>query len=111
MAANTKVGLGFGDPLTVVEKASADSPYTVQSTDQVVALTVDGSITVNLSTAATFGLNKRLIIKDVSGGAGVNNVTIDGAGAETIDGRSSILLTSNYATVTLMAVTGGWAVV
>ena len=36
------------------------------------------------------------IIKDESGAAGTNNITIATGGSETIDGVSTITITSNY---------------
>lgn len=37
-----------------------------------------------------------IIVKDESGGAAANNITIDTEGAETIDGAASITITANY---------------
>lgn len=37
-----------------------------------------------------------MIIKDESGGAGSNNITIDTEGTETIDGAASVVITVNY---------------
>jgi len=45
----------------------------------------------------------RFTVKDESGGANANNITIVTGGAETIDGASSIAITENYGSVTLYA--------
>ena len=71
---------GFG-VLNKVVITSADSPYTLKyTTDLLICDTSGGAITVNLYSAAAIQ-NKRRTIKNI----GANNATIDGSGAETID--------------------------
>lgn len=41
-------------------------------------------------------LGRRILIKDGKGDAGSNNITIDGSGAETIDGSATITIATNY---------------
>ena len=57
---------------------------------------------VTLPTAASAGSGFTLIIKDESGSASVaNTITIDGNGAETIDGAPSTVLDAAYESVRL----------
>ncbi len=61
--------------------------------------------TLTLSTAdIAFGSTARpcfLTVKDESGGAAAQNITIDTQGAETIDGAASVVISANYGSVTL----------
>ena len=44
-----------------------------------------------------------LVVKDVTGSAATNNITITTPGAETIDGAATYVINSNYASVTIVA--------
>ena len=91
-------------------KATADSPYTVAATDYYIGLTTDGAITVNLP--AVSGQEGRvLFIKDVSGAAGTNNITIEGSGSETIDGQETQVINTNFASITLICSDTTWSIV
>jgi hypothetical protein len=86
--------------------AVADSPYTVPASVSV--LYVDssgGAVTVNLSLAAA-RLGVPLVIKDIGGAASSNNITINRAGAETIDSLTAITLSADYGGVRLNPRTG-----
>lgn len=66
---------------------NADSPYTLQDGDGILLCdTTAGAITVNLPATASH-VGRVLTIKKTSGG--VNAVTLDGNGAETIDGSAT----------------------
>jgi len=45
--------------------------------------------------------DRTVIIKDSGGNAGINNITIDIEGSETIDGNSTFVIDSNYGSITL----------
>lgn len=75
----------------------ADSPYTAVIADYLLlANTAGGAITINLPAVAT-SAGRRLKIKKTN--AEANNVTIDGAGAETIDGAATQVLAAQWASV------------
>lgn len=93
-------------PLNV---ASVTANYTATENDLVVlADATTGAITVTLpSTHGREG--RRLIVKktDSSG----NAVTIDGNGAETIDGATTVALSTQYATREMVSDLSNWHVV
>lgn len=64
--------------------------------------------TITLPAAATVGAGKVLVIKDESGGAGTNNITIDGNGSETVDGGLTFAINNNYGSVNLMCDGSNW---
>jgi hypothetical protein len=103
-----------GVAFRTVTKAFADSPYTLLASDWTVRVNaVGGAIIVNLPTAAAaFGTTPatgRVInVKKVD--AGVNTVTIEGAGAETIDGALNVVLTVQWQSVTLQSNGTSWDV-
>lgn len=72
----------------------ASSPYTVAAADFLLLVDTNAARTVNLP--AISGGIRLLIVKDKTGLAGANNITIDGSGAETIDGAATNVISSNY---------------
>lgn len=82
--------------------ATSEDPYIVTSTDYYIAVNVSGGpTTVKLPNAPT--TNRIIIIKDVTGSAATNNITITTVGGEvTIDGSVTYVLNTNYASVILV---------
>lgn len=74
------------------------SSYTASVTDGYIGVNYSGSVAISLPAGTT---NQYLIIKDESGAAGVNNITITANGSETIDGSSSAIINSNYGIKTI----------
>lgn len=93
------------------ETTSAKSAdYTVTDTDGITTVLMTTGATdrtVTLPTAAD-NSGRKLVIKKVDSGTGV--VTVDGEGAETIDGAASVCLQSQYDSVTLICDGTGWHV-
>ena len=58
--------------------------------------------------SATVEEGRVVIIKDESGGAGTNNITIATEGAETIDGANTYTIGNNYGAVTLISDGTNW---
>ena len=83
--------------------------YTVLSSDDIVAVT-DTTVarTITLSNAVSSIASKVIIVKDESGNAGINYITIDTEGSQTIDGQSSIQLQANYNSVSLYSDGTNW---
>lgn len=80
---------------------------TVTTSDGLIGInkTVPEATTVNLLAAAS---GFPLTVKDVAGNAGTYNITLTPSGAETIDGASSFVIGSDWQSITLTPVTGGW---
>lgn len=77
----------------------AMSPYTVLSTDTVLYVdTSGGAVTINLQAAAA-RLGVPLVVKDITGNANANNVTLTPNGVETIDGLATYPINVDF---------GGW---
>lgn len=87
----------------------AMSPYSALVTDYLILVdTSGGAVVINLGAAAGRG-NKEITIKDSSGNAATNNVTINRNGADTIDGLTALTLASDFDSATLAPKTGGYA--
>ncbi len=85
--------------------------YTVTEPTTVVRVNVGSAATIQLGSAIPLGQQVALpkTIEDVSGNAGTNHITIVPAGTETINGLSSIVITVNYGSFTLVPQgSGGW---
>lgn len=84
----------------ITEIDDTDSTYTVLSTDQMISCDVSsGVITINLPNSTTTG--RRIWIKDNSGNAATNNITLTTPGGTvTIDGVTSYAMNTDYQSVT-----------
>jgi len=85
---------------------SSDSPYTVLSTDyMLVCDAADGNMTINIPSAT--GSGSTLIIKKVD--STDHEVAIEGDGSDTIDGETSMILKTQYTSITIKdAATATW---
>lgn len=93
----------------VIAKTAA---YTVAIDDATKVVTVDataGAVTVTLLPAATAGDGFEVTVKKID--SSVNAVTIDGNGAETIDGATTLVLGSQYHSATLRCDGAAWHLV
>lgn len=87
------------------------SPYTVLATDNFLAVdTSGGAITINLP-VATSRAGVPLTIKDVTGNALANNVTINPNGAEKVDTLAPYLIDADFGGARFVPkASGGWTV-
>jgi hypothetical protein len=88
----------------------ASSPYSPSSTTDY-TLGCDssgGTIVINLPALGWIG--QTLIVKDETGSAGTNSITINAPGGHTIDGASSVVIGTNYGVVTLYSNGLNWTV-
>jgi hypothetical protein len=80
----------------------AASPYTVLATDQYISVdTSGGAITLRFPNAPTS--NREWVVKDRTGNAGINNITITTVGGAVLfDGSTSYVINANYGSVQLI---------
>jgi len=84
--------------------------YTAKASDSIVAVTdTTTGRTVTLPDAATVGKGRTITIKDISGGAGTNNITLSPA-TGTIDGAASQVINVNYGAYKLYSDGTNWKV-
>lgn len=100
------------EPATIV----TTTPYTITVADTYLYINVAGPVTLNLPTAALWlpvhTNGHPLTIKDISGAARVNNIIINRAGSDTIDGATSFQILSDYGGVRIRPPqAGSWAIV
>jgi hypothetical protein len=88
----------------------ADSPYTVQPTDYYISAdTSGGAITVNFPDAPTE--NTSYIIKDRTGDASINNITVKSlSGVTTVDEAASKPIAGNYGAMQLLYHSGNYEI-
>lgn len=102
------IAVGTQIPLEIVTLVNSDSPYTVLTTDSIIACnTTSGSITVNLPAAASVE-GRTYWIKKINGS---NTVTIEPNGAETIDGQANYLLLGLYDYIACVSTGAAWLII
>lgn len=100
------VGIGVGDS-NPTAKLQVDGSFAVKrlalvadgNSDDEVLIAVTSTAaprTITLQTADITAGTRLFFIKDESGGAGTNNITIATQGAETIDGAATLVISTNY---------------
>lgn len=98
-------GFVSAQPLTLnyTNVNHAASPYTVLTTDYYISVDCSaGTVTLNFPNAPTF--KQVWIVKDRTGNASTNNISITTPGGTvTIDGLTTYKITSNYGAINLLA--------
>lgn len=89
---------------TTTEALDNANDYACTDTTALRTLTLSASTLSLGSTSKWFYLE----VKDESGGAGTNNITIDTSGAETIDGVNSITISVDYGAAHLYSNGTNW---
>lgn len=83
--------------------SQSGTTYTIATNDFYVGMSNSGARTVTLCAANAVPAGFRLIIKDENGNALTNNVTINRAGADTIDGATTATIATNYGVLSLIS--------
>ncbi len=90
-------------------------PQTISATPSAVDKKVNIVLVISASLAITITLppaidmiNRLLYVKDISGNAAANNITVDADGAETIDGAATSVISSNYGIIMLYCNGENW---
>ena len=92
-----------------LNRTATATTYTALVTDHYIGVTSTASArTINLPAAATAGAGKTYIIKDESGAAGTNNITVDGNASETIDGAATKAISTNYGVLRVICDGSNW---
>lgn len=100
---------GAGQTVSITALDNTDSPYTVLSTDYHMSCdTTAGVLVVDLPNAPATGTS--YVVKDLSGTADTNNITISTAGAETIDGAATFVMNTEYESVNLLYNGSSWEI-
>lgn len=85
------------------------SPYTPLTTDQILEVdTSGGAVTIQMPLSVTRTLD--LEVKDITGNAAANPISVQRAGGENIDGLTTYPLDSAYAAAKFGPKTGGYYV-
>lgn len=105
-----QAGGGSGGGYTIVNVTS--TTYTATETSGRIVILVDaatagGNVTVNLPTAV--GNTAEFIVKKID--SGVNTVTIDGSGSETIDGTTTKVIYTQYVSISMVSNNANWFII
>jgi hypothetical protein len=83
------------------------TPYTQLATDTFLLVNKATAVTVDLLAASAAG-GYPITIKDTSGVAQTNNITITPNGSDTIEGLTTLVINTAWGGYMLFPVTGGW---
>lgn len=99
----TKINLsGVGTTITTV----TSTPYSATISDGTILVNVSSAATINLPTAVG-NSGQRLTVKNITN----NTVTLDGSGTQTIDGALTHVLSGIYEKVTIQSDGSNWHIV
>ena len=93
----------FADTLS---SSSSTSPDTINVSDNASYYVCDTSSTevfVRLPAASGAAAGRFFVIKDISGAASTNNITVQVSGTDTIDGASTHVISSNFGSATFIS--------
>ena len=89
----------------------AESAFAVSASIDVYGInTASTAVTVNLPAAGSVPEYKSYTFKDSGGNANSNNITIDGAASQTIDGQTTYVINTNGGAVTIISDGTGWQI-
>lgn len=96
------VGVFDTPPGDTVNRVAVAANYAAAGNEDVIGVTSTASArTITLPLAASIQPGQTIVVKDESGGAATNNITIVRSGGDTIDGATSKVLNANFGTVML----------
>jgi hypothetical protein len=97
-----------GGGISVVTKIAGDSPYSAVDGEVVLCNAGAGAITVTLPAAAS-NADAQITVKKIDNG--VNAVTVDGNGAETIDDATTAVIGTQFESITLVCDGSNWHII
>jgi hypothetical protein len=83
--------------------------YVPASNDALLLVNRAGTVAINLPSASSRA-GYPLTIKDISGAAQANNITINRNGSDTIEGLTSLIINAAWGAYRLIPVSGGWII-
>ncbi len=119
--ATNNIGFGEVNPLSTlhlngsltIKRVAVTTNYSITASDYMIAVTDTSSPrTVLLPSSGTVGAGKTYIIKDSSGAAATNNITVATDGIDVIDGSLTYMISNNHASVQLVSNgVAGWDII
>jgi hypothetical protein len=101
-------GLAINSSVSVKRTTVADANYTILSTDYLIVYTsLTTGRTATLPTAVSI-TGREYVVKDETGSAGTNNITIATTGGQTIDGAATKVINANYGVVKVYSNGANW---
>jgi hypothetical protein len=107
-------GVDFSKGLAV-NRTEISTTYNILSTDHIVGVSNTSSprlVVLPDVSSSDIDTGKQYVIKDESGAAGGNNITVSGQAGQLIDGVDAVTISSNYGSVKVYGVNGptvtGW---
>lgn len=91
-----------------IHRTAVSGDYSILSADYLLGVSTAAPRTLTLPSAATVGVGKIYVIKDETGTAATNNITIATTGGQTIDGSASVIINTNYAAVSVYTDGTNW---
>jgi hypothetical protein len=94
-----------------VNRTAVAANYTQLLSDYIIGVTSTAAPrTITLIASSNYSAANPgvIVVKDESGGAAANNITIDGNGAETINGAATLVINTNYGVAVLYNNGTGW---
>ena|SRR5882672_3801050 len=77
------------------------TPYSVLSTDYIVAVTVNAAgVTINLPAPSAQNVGQIFIVQDEVGNAGIHPITVQVTGGANINGSATLVMVNNYCSAT-----------
>jgi hypothetical protein len=91
-----EVGANYGSK-GLPPRTAVAANYTATGADRIVGVTSTAAArTVTLPAASAVPFGKEIVVKDESGAAGTNNITVAAAGADNIDAGTTLAIAANY---------------
>lgn len=85
--------------------------YQITDTDYYMGVNSAAPVTLNLPDAASVGSAKTYIIKDETGQAGTNNITIVPVAGQLIDGQANYVLAIGYESISIVCDGTNWSII
>ena len=85
----------------VNNRVAITSHYTASTNDYYIGASPTASLGIELPAASSLSIGQSFLIKDESGNANSYNITINPNGSDTIEGGNSVILSIQYASISL----------